>query len=76
MAQTNAWIKVVRSCKCHIAGCQSDFLKHRNFGCNNCEAAFYKNTPRNRAALGGLVSWQCPEDEEEKRQIPQEEIPF
>tara|TARA_B100001093_G_scaffold453069_1_gene461515 strand:+ start:761 stop:907 length:147 start_codon:yes stop_codon:yes gene_type:complete len=43
-----------------------------NQNCNNCEAAFYKDTPRNRAALGGLVPWQWPEDEEQKkREIPQ-----
>ena len=54
--------EVFRSGKWHIAGCQPDFPKHRDFGCNNCEAAFYKNTSRNRAALGGLVPWQWPED--------------
>ena len=60
-----------------LIGCIPDFPKHRDFGCNNCEAAFYKNIPRNRVALGSLVSWQWPEDEDEKkRNIPQEEIPF
>ena len=26
----------------HIAGCDPDFPRHRDWGCNNCDAAFFK----------------------------------
>ena len=32
----------------------------RTRGCRNCDAGFWKNTPRNIAALGGLVPHQWP----------------
>jgi len=60
-----------------LIGCIPDFPINRTWGCRQCDAAFFKDTPRNKAALGGLVPWQWPEDEDEKkRNIPQEEIPF
>ena len=41
--------------KIFLIGCIPDFPKNRDFGCRNCDAAFFKDTPRNRAALGGLI---------------------
>ena len=46
----------------HIAGCQPDFPKHRTWGYRQCDAAFFKNTPRNRAAFSGLVPHQWPKE--------------
>ena len=40
----------------------ADFPKHRTWGCCNCDAAFFKDTPRNKAALGGLVPHQWPKE--------------
>ena len=54
--------EVWESGKWHIAGCMPDFPKHRTWGCRNCDAAFFKDTPRNKAALGGLVPRQWPKD--------------
>ena len=69
--------EVWESDKWHIAGCMPDFPEHRTWGCRSCDAAFFKDTPRNRAALGGLVPWQWPNDEDEKkRKVEQEEISF
>ena len=48
--------------KYHFQGCIPDFPKPRTWGCCNCDAAFFKDTPRNRAALGGLVPHQWPKD--------------
>ena len=31
-----------QSGKWHIAGCDPDFPRHRDWGCNNCDAAFFK----------------------------------
>ena len=53
--------EVWESGKYHIAGCMPDFPKHRDWGCRQCDAAFFKDTPRNKAALGGLVPHQWPE---------------
>ena len=58
MPTQEAW----ESGKYHIAGCQPDFPKHRTWGCKQCDAAFFKNTPRNKAALGGLVPHQWPKE--------------
>ena len=44
--------------KYHFQGCIPDFPKPRTWGCCNCDAAFYKDTPRNRAALGDLTPRQ------------------
>ena len=46
--------------KYHVQGCIPDSPKPRTWGCCNCDAAFFKDTPRNKAALGGLVPWQWP----------------
>ena len=45
-----------------VIGCIPDFPINRTWGCRNCDAAFFKDTPRNRAALGGLVPHQWPKD--------------
>ena len=34
--------EVFQSGKWHIAGCDPDFPRHRDWGCNNCDAAFFK----------------------------------
>ena len=39
-----------------------DFPIDRTWGCRNCSAGFWKDTPRNKAALGGLVPHQWPKD--------------
>ena len=33
-----------QSGKWHIAGCEPDFPRHRDWGCNNCDAAFFKES--------------------------------
>ena len=43
-----------------------DFPKHRTWGCLNCDAAFFKDTPRNRAAIGGFVPWKWHNDQDKK----------
>ena len=48
--------------KYYFQGCIPDFLRPRNWGYCNCDAAFFKDTPGNRAALGGLVPHQWPKD--------------
>ena len=48
--------------KYHFQGCIPDFPQARAWGCCNCDSAFYKNTPINRASLGGLVPHQWPKD--------------
>ena len=45
-----------------IIGCIPDFPINRTWGCRQCDAAFFKDTPRNRAALGGLTPHQWPKD--------------
>ena len=73
--------EVWESGKWHIAGCEQDYPKHRTWGCCNCNAAYWKDTPRNRAALGGLVPWRWPDNPNEKppkyyKVEQSEEIPF
>ena len=46
-----------------ISGWQPDMPIHRTWGCRNCDAAFFKDTDRNIAALGGLVHLQWPPEE-------------
>ena len=46
----------------YLIGCIPDFPIDRTWGCRQCDAAFFKDTPRNKAALGGLVPRQWPED--------------
>ena len=36
-----------------LIDCLPDFPICRTWGCSNCDAAFFKDTPRNKAALGG-----------------------
>ena len=48
--------------KYHFQGCIPDFPKPRTWGCCHCDAAFFKDTPRNKAALGGLVPHQWPKE--------------
>ena len=43
-----------------LIGCIPDFPINRTWGCRQCDAAFFKDTPRNKAALGGLVPHQWP----------------
>jgi len=45
-----------------VIGCIPDFPINRTWGCRQCDAAFFKNTPRNKAALGGLVPHQWPKE--------------
>ena len=45
-----------------LIGCIPDFPINRTWGCRNCDAAFFKDTPRNKAALGGLVPHQWPKE--------------
>ena len=45
-----------------IIGCIPDFPINRTWGCRKCDAAFFKDTPRNKAALGGLTLRQWPKD--------------
>ena len=54
--------EAAHSGKWHIAGCLTGIPIHRTWGCCKCGAPFFKDTPRNKAALCGLVSWQWPND--------------
>ena len=45
----------------YLIGCIPDMPIDRTWGCRNCDAAFFKDNPRNRAALGGRVPWQWPD---------------
>ena len=38
-----------------LIGCIPDFPINRTWGCRQCDAAFFKDTPRNKAALGGSM---------------------
>ena len=49
-----------------LIGCIPDFPINRTWGCRHCDAAFFKDTARNKAALGGLVPWQWPKDDDKK----------
>ena len=46
----------------YLIGFIPDFPIDRTWGCRQCDAAFFKDTPRNKAALGGLVPHQWPKD--------------
>ena len=46
----------------YLVGCIPDFPIDRTWGCRQCDAAFFKNTPRNKAVLGGLVPHQWPKE--------------
>ena len=45
----------------YLIGCILDFSLKRTLGYGNCNAAFFKDTLRNKAALGGLVPHQYPD---------------
>ena len=60
--------EAAHSGKWHIAGCQPDMPIHRTWGCCKCDAAFFKDTDRNIAALGGLVPWQWPPEERTQKE--------
>ena len=62
--------------KYHFQGCIPDFPEPRTWGCCNCDAAFWKNTKHNLAALGGLVPMQWPEQDEKYIVKQLKEIPF
>ena len=38
----------------YVIGCIPDFPIERNWGCRNCDAAFFKDTPINKEALNYL----------------------
>ena len=46
----------------YLVGCIPDFPIDRTWGCRQCDAAFFKDTLRNKAALGGLVPHQWPKE--------------
>ena len=46
----------------YLIGCIPDFPIDRTWGCRQCDAAFFKDTNRNRAALGGLTPRQWPKE--------------
>ncbi len=46
----------------YLIGCIPDFHIERNWGCRNCESAFFKDTLRNMDALGGLIPHQRPKE--------------
>ena len=52
----------------YLVGCIPDFPINRTWGCRNCDAAFFKDTPRNKAALGGLVPHQWPPEERTEKE--------
>ena len=52
----------------YLIGCIPDFPIDRTWGCRQCDAAFFKDTPRNKAALGGLVPHQWPPEERTEKE--------
>ena len=46
----------------YLVGCIPDFPIERTWGCRQCDAGFWKDTPRNRAALSGSTPRQWPKD--------------
>ena len=62
----------------YLICCIPDYPVERNWGCRNCDAAFFKDNKFNRGRLEGVVY----RDKEGKlrlgypESIPQEEIPF
>ena len=46
----------------YLVSCIPDFPIDRTWVCRQCEAVFFKDTPRNKTALGGLVPHQWPKD--------------
>jgi len=52
----------------YLIGCIPDMPIDRTWGCRNCGAGFWKDTPRNKAALAGLVPWQWPPEERTEKE--------
>ena len=46
----------------YLICCIQDFPIDRTWGCRQCDAGFWKDIPRNKAALGVLTPHQCPKD--------------
>ena len=61
-------VEVALSGKWHIVGCQADMPIHRTWGCCKCDAAFFKDTYRNIAALGGLFPHQLPAEKRTEKE--------
>ena len=55
--------EATHSGKQNITGGQTDMPIHRTWDCCKCDAAFFKDTDRNIAALVGLVPWRWPPEE-------------
>ena len=49
--------------KYHFQGFIPDFPEPRTWGCCKCDAAFWKDTKHNLAALGGLTPRQWPKQD-------------
>ena len=54
--------------KIYLVGCLPDFPTERDWGCRNCDAAFFKNTQENLDALNGIWRRKSkPEPEPEEK---------
>ena len=52
--------------KIYLVGCLPDFPTERDWGCRNCDAAFFKNTQENLDALNGIWRKKSKPEPEEK----------
>ena len=52
--------------KIYLVGCLPDFPTERDWGCRNCDAAFFKNTQENLDALNGIIRRKPKPKPEEK----------
>ena len=52
--------------KIYLVGCLPDFPTERDWGCRNCDAAFFKNTQENLDALNGIWRRKSEPEPEEK----------
>ena len=52
--------------KIYLVGCLPDFPTERDWGCRNCDAAFFKNTQENLDALNGIIRRKPKPEPEEK----------
>ena len=52
--------------KIYLVGCLPDFPTERDWGCRNCDAAFFKNTQENLDALNGIWRRKTKPEPEEK----------
>ena len=53
--------------KIYLVGCLPDFPTERDWGCRNCDAAFFKNTQENLDALNGI--WRRKSEPEEGEKV-------